>query len=152
MKTNIQTHDARRWNDMNRCVSIAQHARHPSDRWTVSEFATFHRQPCSQGITATIDGEIVGYALIEMECRKIHLHQLIVDPKYRGCGVGDRLIEAVVRKTVKGGPDVIVAELRESDVAAQTFLQRFSGKWTETMRGYYVDPVEDCYVMKMRIW
>jgi len=57
-------------------------------------------------VAETADGRVVGAGGFEMHGRSCLLRSVVVDPRYRNLGVGQRLVEMVLRRAAAQGAEV----------------------------------------------
>jgi ribosomal-protein-alanine N-acetyltransferase len=93
-------------------------------------------------LVAKDEDKIVGYIGIEKILDETHIINMAVDPKYRGKGIGKRLMQHVLNDE-----DVFFLEVRVSNDYAKNVYQRYGFEVIDTRKGYYTDG-EDAYVMR----
>lgn len=90
-------------------------------------------------------GRLVGYAGLMQVGDEAHITTVVVDPDYRGGGIGTRLMLDLVRTAVSGGAHSLTLEVRVSNAAAQALYRRFGMAPVGVRKRYYVD--EDALIM-----
>lgn len=93
------------------------------------------------------DGPVVGFMIYELMNRRINLIDIAVHYKHRGVGIGAQLIERLKGKLNPKRRTKITAEVRESYLGVQLFLQKQGFLGTEVLRDYFPDTNEDAFVM-----
>lgn len=76
---------------------------------------------------------------------EVHITTLAVAEKYRRCGIGSRLVAALVASTVKSGARYLTLEVRPSNITAIKFYEKHGFKTLGRRKRYYVD--EDALIM-----
>lgn len=95
--------------------------------WPVdtSVFGRWHADPDVRPYVLREDGEPVGYGelWIDADEREAELARIIVNPDYRGRGVGRRLVVLLVeRAALSGFPDAFVRVVPENGAAISCYL------------------------------
>ncbi|GAB4435077.1 MAG: ribosomal protein S18-alanine N-acetyltransferase [bacterium] len=103
--------------------------------------------PLSLNLVATINGLIVGYVLSWLIPPEVHILNLAVDPKHRNKGVGRIIIETLFEEASKKGATKFTLEVRNGNVDAICFYQRFGFLTKGVRKGYYQDTGEDALIM-----
>lgn len=88
--------------------------------------------PSALVLVAHIDGDVIGYAYAAVEGTDYMalrgpagvLHDLIVDPEYRGCGVGELLLGAALDALAAKGAPRVVLFTAARNVAGQRLFAR----------------------------
>ncbi len=76
---------------------------------------------------------------------EVHITTLAVAEKYRRCGIGSRLLEALISLTARGGALFLTLEVRPSNQSAIKFYEKHGFKTLGRRKRYYVD--EDALIM-----
>jgi ribosomal-protein-alanine N-acetyltransferase len=97
---------------------------------------------------AGVDATIVGVSVASVVLEDAELEAIGVTAAWQRCGVGGRLLEAVMAHCAGVAARRLMLEVRASNLAARS-LYRITG-FTETGRrpGYYRDPTEDAVTME----
>jgi GNAT superfamily N-acetyltransferase len=82
---------------------------------------TLDEDTCS-AITAEINGEIVGYAVVERQHDRFYIVKLAVAPSVTRKGIGKALIDEIKNIAAKLGKRMIEFDVRESLLDSQLFL------------------------------
>jgi ribosomal protein S18 acetylase RimI-like enzyme len=64
-----------------------------------------------------VDGLVVGYAWIELRERMLHVHALLLEPEYRGVGLGARVLAELEREFDDRADDVELGALPDNEQA-----------------------------------
>ena len=91
--------------------------------------------------------EIIGYAVSWIVDDEIHLLSIAVMPEQRRQGYGRKILEAVIDRGRSRGGCRVILEVRERNVGAQDFYERYGFHRIGKRKGYYVDTGEDAVIM-----
>ncbi|MFA5839501.1 MAG: ribosomal protein S18-alanine N-acetyltransferase [Candidatus Margulisiibacteriota bacterium] len=87
--------------------------------------------------------QIIGYIGTEKILDEIHVINMAVHPDFRRKGIGNMLLEKVLKK-----PDTVYLEVRETNIAAQKLYEKYGFKVVGSRKKYYQDNDENAYTMK----
>ncbi|HEY8477945.1 MAG TPA: ribosomal protein S18-alanine N-acetyltransferase [Chloroflexota bacterium] len=90
---------------------------------------------------------IVGYAGLWMMADEAHITTIAVSPRYRGRGVGELLLLALIDKAIALGARWVTLEVRVSNTVAQHLYRKYTFKEMGVRRRYYSDNGEDALIM-----
>ena len=93
------------------------------------------------------EGAVAGFVIARCGEGEWEIENVVVDPKLRRKGIGDRLIQEVLRQAREGGVEIFL-EVRESNVAARGLYKKWGFKEAGRRPKYYRDPEEDAVVMR----
>ena len=106
-------------------------------------------------LLAEVEGQIVGFAVAKVarlgEDATGELESVAVASRVRRRGVGRALCEAVVVWCRESGASEIELEVRVGSSGAIALYEGLGFVATGRRRGYYRDPVEDAFLMTMRL-
>lgn len=119
--------------------------------WLHDDFVRCLRQKNCIVMVAECGDVIAGYMVYELHSRRLHLLNFAVDPLCRRLGVGRQMIEKLLGKLSPERRVAITVTVRERNLSAQMFFQRFGFKAEEVLVGYYQDTDEDAYFFRYRI-
>ena len=98
-------------------------------------------------IVAEIDGHIVGYGGVWIIVDEGHITNIAVGQKYRGKGIGSKLLEGLIQICRDRNVTAMTLEVRESNKVAQNLYKKYGFKEYGTRKGYYQDNNEDAIIM-----
>jgi ribosomal-protein-alanine N-acetyltransferase len=78
---------------------------------------------------------------------EVHISTIAVHPDWRGRGLGELLVLAMVREAARRGAAIVTLEVRVSNETAQALYRKYGFEITGVRRGYYHDNHEDAYLM-----
>jgi len=90
---------------------------------------------------------IVGFAGLWLMVDESHITTIAVHPDYRGQGVGETLLSALVGISYDIGARMVTLEVRVSNTVAQNLYRKYGFKEAGVRRRYYSDNHEDAYIM-----
>lgn len=98
-------------------------------------------------VVAKKDGLVLGYGGLWIIVDEAHVTNIAVHPEYRGIGIGNMLMDAMIdicRLELVVG---ITLEVRASNVAAQNLYKKFGFVQEGIRKGYYEDNHEDALIL-----
>jgi len=116
--------------------------------WTRQAFESeIKNNLLSKYIVAEGEGIILGYAGMWMIMDEIHITNVAVHPDYRGQGIGNGLIEAIINLCIERNMRAITLEVRVSNHVAKSLYKKYGFIEAGIRRGYYSDTKEDAIIM-----
>jgi ribosomal-protein-alanine N-acetyltransferase len=96
-------------------------------------------------LVAELEGTICGFLTwLELPACEVEILNIAVDPIYRRRGIATALVQELIR----GGPNAIYLEVRQSNSAARELYQALGFQELTVRAAYYQDPPEGAVVMK----
>jgi ribosomal-protein-alanine N-acetyltransferase len=98
-----------------------------------------------------INGEsgVVGMAVVWLIVDEAHIATLAVHPKYRGKGIGAKLLKRALVEAANKGAQEAVLEVRAGNIIAQTMYRKFGFGVVFRRPKYYRDNNEDALLMSL---
>ncbi|MCK9444135.1 MAG: ribosomal protein S18-alanine N-acetyltransferase [Tissierellaceae bacterium] len=96
-------------------------------------------------IVAELDGVVVGYGGIWIIIDEGHITNIAVESKYRGLGVGKKLVEGLIDICRSSNIKAMTLEVRRTNVSAQNLYRKYGFKDSGIRPNYYAD--EDALIM-----
>lgn len=93
------------------------------------------------------DGAVVGYAGVWIILDEAHVTNIAVLPAYRGQGLGEQLLTALMAYAKKRGALSMTLEVRVSNEGAQRLYRRLGFMPRGIRKQYYSDTKEDALIM-----
>lgn len=90
---------------------------------------------------------IVGFAGLWLMVDESHITTIAVHPDYRGRGVGESLMSALIGVSYEIGARMVTLEVRVSNTVAQNLYRKYGFKEAGIRRRYYSDNHEDALIM-----
>jgi ribosomal-protein-alanine N-acetyltransferase len=121
--------------------------------WSRDVFAQELERPIARVIVADDgqDGSVIGFACWWFVVDEAHLLRIAVDPGARRCGVGARLLAAVLRDAAAGGCVRVELEVGRRNVAALTLYTAAGFIEVGVRRGYYEHPPDDAVLLRAEL-
>lgn len=99
-------------------------------------------------VVASLDGAIVGYALVRVVVDDAEVLTIAVAPLHQRCGIGRQLLDWMIAHARAAAAHALFLDVRAGNHAAQQLYARCGFHVIATRRGYYHTPVEDAVVMR----
>jgi ribosomal-protein-alanine N-acetyltransferase len=90
---------------------------------------------------------IVGYGGMWLMVDEAHISTLASHPEWRGQGVGELLLLAMIDRAAEIGAQVVTLEVRVTNNVAQTLYRKYGFQVAGRRKGYYSDNGEDALIM-----
>lgn len=104
----------------------------------------------SRYLVAKKDGNVVGYGGMWIIIDESHITNIAIHPEYRGIGIGDALLDAMLQICRLEFIPCITLEVRASNIIAQNMYHKFGFIKEGVRRKYYQDTGEDGIIMWKR--
>jgi ribosomal-protein-alanine N-acetyltransferase len=119
--------------------------------WSENMFRNEMTSPISRMLVARTayekEGCVVGYAVYWRVADEIHLHNIAVRRDMRRRRVASRILGEAIRCARLEGARWITLEVRQSNLPAQKFYEKFGFSIRGVRPGYYTDAQEDALIM-----
>ena len=92
-------------------------------------------------------GPILGYAGFWLLVDEAHIATIAVHPEWRGQGLGELLLSALLEEGANQGARQATLEVRRFNQVAQTLYHKYGFKVTGLRKQYYTDNKEDALIM-----
>jgi [ribosomal protein S18]-alanine N-acetyltransferase len=116
--------------------------------WSEATFRGLLRRRDAELIVAESHGIVIAYAIFWCVIDQSELGNVAVTAKWRGRGIGERLVAEVLRRAGQRGVREVYLEVRPSNEVARRLYERFGFSQVGRRRNYYQEPVEDALVMR----
>lgn len=132
--------------DIDRIVEIENISFHTP--WTKENFHfELTENKCAVYMVGEIDGIVVGYGGMWKMVDEGHITNIAVDPIYRGRGVGDAILSAMVIYAKENGITAMTLEVRTQNKLARSLYNKHGFKDEAIRKGYYTNPDDDAIIM-----
>ena len=118
-----------------------------SDPWSERSIATALSNPYSLWLGWEEEGTVLGYIGSQSVPPEADVMNLAVAPQARKQKIGSKLLTALCDVLHSQGIDKLLLEVRASNVPAICLYERFGFEVLGRRPKYYVNPVEDAYIM-----
>lgn len=119
-----------------------------SDPWSEKSIASELNNPLSLWLVA-LDGEtVVGYVGSQSVMGETDMMNLAVSPDYRRQGIGEQLVEELIRQLQEQQNRCLSLEVRSSNLPARKLYEKMGFFLVGLRKNYYRNPKEDALIMK----
>lgn len=118
-----------------------------SQPWTAEGFFSFWLRADALFFVAEEAGEVVGYCGVLMVLDQGDVINVGVRQKWQRRGIGQSLMEVLIRETASRGVTTLFLEVRISNQAAISLYESLGFRQVGLRKGYYQDPMEDGITM-----
>ncbi len=127
-------------------LRIEAQAGHPS--WSLGLFlGELSAQTGRLYVVARVGGSVVGFAGMIFQGPDGHVTTISVDPVWRRCAVGSRMLLVLCRRALEVGCEALTLEVRAGNDAAVAMYRSFGFAPAGVRKNYYADLGEDALVM-----
>jgi [ribosomal protein S18]-alanine N-acetyltransferase len=116
--------------------------------WSETTFRGLLRRGDSELVVAIAGGVVIGYAVLWCVLDQAELGNVAVTAGWRGRGIGECLVEEMIRRADRRGVREIFLEVRPSNPVARRLYERLGFAMVGRRRNYYQEPVEDALVLR----
>ena len=134
--------------DMPEVLEIERHSFEFS--WSEDDFIRCLRQRNCIGMVAEHEEQVVGFMIYELHKNRLHILNFAVHEDMRRRGVGQQMAKKLIGKLSSQRRSRILLEVRETNLAAQLFFRDLGFRAISVLRDFYVDTIEDAYLMQFR--
>ena len=120
-----------------------------SSPWSRKSFETELTKEFGIPLVAVVDDSVVGYLIEWLVADKIHIANIAVHPDWRKCGIGEWLMQEVMRNS--GEFSWIGLEVRRSNKNARALYAKLGFREVGVRSNYYVQEGEDAILMVKRL-
>lgn len=132
-------------NDINGVVEIEELCF--TTPWTKGAFYKELENKLARYVVAEIDGKIAAYGGMWLVVDEGHITNIAVHPDFRGIGLGDKIVEAMIEECKKSNVISMTLEVKVSNYAAQSLYRKYGFKPSGIRPEYYTDTKEDALIM-----
>jgi ribosomal-protein-alanine N-acetyltransferase len=105
---------------------------------------------CFIFVLRTSTHAVAAFCAFWLVAGQAHINNLAVLPELRNCGLGTRLLKAIIAESANLGAGSLTLEVRPSNEPARRLYER-SGFFQEGIRqNYYTNPVEDALILSYK--
>ncbi|RMF78344.1 MAG: ribosomal-protein-alanine N-acetyltransferase [Chloroflexi bacterium] len=95
--------------------------------------------------------QIIGYGGLWHLVDEAHISTIATHPQWRGRGLGEVVLAAMIRRALTLNAAYVVLEVRVSNIVAQNLYTKYGFYVVGTKAGYYRDNDEDAYDMRLNL-
>lgn len=118
--------------------------------WTMDEIREALADGATRAFVASINDEVVGYAIFSSHRKHIVLKSIAVHPEFRRMGIGSQLLGKVADKLTPSRRTSLECLVRESNLRAHLFLSACGMRATEIKRDEFING-EDAYLFRLSV-
>jgi [ribosomal protein S18]-alanine N-acetyltransferase len=122
--------------DLNRVVEI-ERASFGKDAWPAEAFADYWRESPELFLVARLGRRIAGYSITRISWRGAELESIAVDPRYRGRGVAQALLDATVPRVRVQGAGTLRLMVSTANASALRLYRQYGFVRTRLVKRYY---------------
>ncbi len=119
---------------LGRVVEI-ERASFGKDAWPAEWFVEYWRENPELFLVARLSRRVVGYSITRMNWRGAELESIAVDPRFRGRGVAQALLDATVARLK--GVGALRLMVSTANTPALRFYRQYGFVRTRLVKGYY---------------
>lgn len=120
--------------------------------WTKEAFTLeITKNMLAKYVVAEIQGKVVGYGGIWLIIDEGHVTNIAVHEKYRGLGVGNKIMEGLIDICRDRNIVAMTLEVRKTNEVAKSLYDKYGFKEYGIRPGYYSDNNEDAIIMWKRV-
>ncbi|MBQ8584565.1 MAG: ribosomal protein S18-alanine N-acetyltransferase [Clostridia bacterium] len=118
-----------------------------SDPWQKKDIFSYICSEDGMCFTA-LDGDVpIAYVIGRLIAPEGEIYRIAVDEKYRGRGIGYRLLSYALKSERGRGLETVFLEVRSKNAAAIALYSSYGFRKMGVRRGYYKNPDDDAIVM-----
>lgn len=107
------------------------------------------RGPRRQPMGDSAEQQVVGFAGMWMYVDEAHIATIATHPDWRGRGIGERILIALLREAQHRRAMSVTLEVRVSNLVAQNLYRKYGFEEVGRRRAYYQDNREDALLMSV---
>ena len=119
-----------------------------SDPWSEQSIASELDNILALWYVALEDDRVVGYIGSQTVCGETDVMNIAVHPDYRRRGIGQILIEELIREVKNLGSISLTLEVRSSNAPAVSLYEKLGFSQVGLRKNYYRNPKEDALILR----
>ena len=119
-----------------------------SDPWSEQSIASELDNVLALWYVALDDDRVVGYIGSQTVCGETDVMNIAVHPDYRRRGIGQILIEELIREVKNLGSISLTLEVRSSNAPAVSLYEKLGFSQVGRRKNYYHNPKEDALILR----
>ena len=119
-----------------------------SDPWSEQSIASELDNILALWYVALEDDRVVGYIGSQTVCGETDVMNIAVHPDYRRRGIGQILIEELIREVKNLGSISLTLEVRSSNAPAVSLYEKLGFSQVGLRKNYYRNPKEDARILR----
>ena len=122
-----------------------------SDPWSRAVLEESLTHPLYHYFAEEEDGTVRGYAGLSIILDEGNIANIAVLPEYQRRGIGEALLQALIRCAREAGVRDLFLEVREHNAPAIALYEKYGFQRTGYRKDYYQDPVEDARIYTLKL-
>ena len=119
--------------------------------WSAREYETLFASDAPKRVAIVAsDDELRGFVIARRADEGWEIENVVVAGRFLRQGIGERLVNEVVRKAREAGVASVLLEVRESNTAARGMYTKLRFKEEGRRSQYYAHPEEDAVLLRRR--
>lgn len=102
---------------------------------------------CARYVVAEEGGLVRGYGGMWIILNEAHITNVAVHPDFRGVGIGEAIMKALINTAAQLKVDGMTLEVRVSNKIAKNLYEKLGFTGVGVRKGYYSDDGEDALIM-----
>ena len=119
-----------------------------NDPWSINSIASELNNPLSLWLVALDDGNLAGYVGSQSVMGWSDMMNLAVAPEYRRQGVGEELVNALIKRLQENQISCLTLEVRVSNQNAIALYSKLGFQQVGRHPNYYRNPKEDALILR----
>lgn len=116
--------------------------------WKKEDFvAELTRNICARYKVLIIDNRVVSYGGMWVLLDEAHITNIAVHPEYRGIGLGNVIVEQLIKEANKNNISSMTLEVRMNNISAINLYKKYGFIEEAVRKNYYQDTGEDAIIM-----
>ncbi len=116
--------------------------------WKKEDFVTeLTRNICARYKVLIIDNRVVCYGGMWVLLDEAHITNIAVHPEYRGIGLGNVIVEQLIKESKKNNISSMTLEVRMNNISALNLYKKYGFIEEAVRKNYYQDTGEDAIIM-----
>ena len=116
--------------------------------WKKEDFvAELTRNICARYKVLIIDNRVVSYGGMWVLLDEAHITNIAVHPEFRGIGLGNVIVEQLVKEAKENNISSMTLEVRVNNISAINLYKKYGFIEEAVRKNYYQDTGEDAIIM-----
>lgn len=115
--------------------------------WSRDSFSKSLSNPNNHYLVVEENGIIIGYCGLWGIVGEGEITNVAVDSHYRNQGIGEAMLEELIRQALDAGIDAFTLEVRLSNLSAIHLYHKLGFQDKAIRKNYYEAPIEDALIM-----
>lgn len=115
--------------------------------WSKDSFINEIKNPLAHYLVAISDAKVIGFIGVWIVVGEANITNIAVSNSFRGKGIGNLLMENIIKLCKENDTKDINLEVRASNIKAQNLYKKFGFVKEAIRKKYYEDNKEDAIIM-----